>query len=51
VVKVTGWLGDRLIVGLNPAPTLLWWRPCGVAWDAIPKPMVEYINPDFFWME
>jgi hypothetical protein len=22
-------------------------RPCGVAWDAVPEPMVEYIDPDF----
>ena len=21
--------------------------PCCVAWDAVPKPMVEYIDPDF----
>jgi hypothetical protein len=23
-------------------------RPCGVAWDAVPEPMVEYIDPGFF---
>ncbi len=22
-------------------------RPCGVAWDAVPEPMVEYIDPNF----
>jgi hypothetical protein len=21
-------------------------RPCGVAWDAVREPMVEYIDPD-----
>ncbi len=25
----------------------LWWRPCCVAWDTAPEPMVEYIDPGF----
>jgi hypothetical protein len=36
-----------LIVSSNPISAHLWGRPCGVAWDAVPEPMVEYINPDF----
>jgi hypothetical protein len=40
--------GNRLIVSSNPTPARLWRRPCGVAWDAVPEPMVEYIDPDFY---
>ncbi len=42
--------GDLLIVSLNPTSARLWWSPCGVAWDAIPEPMVEfeYIDPYFY---
>lgn len=36
------------IVCLNPTSARLWWRPCGVAWDAVPDQMVEYINKGFF---
>jgi hypothetical protein len=32
---------------INPTSARLWRRPCGVAWDAVPEPMVEYIYPDF----
>jgi hypothetical protein len=39
--------GNRLIASLNPISARLWRRPCGVAWDAVPEPMVEYIVPDF----
>jgi hypothetical protein len=28
-----------------------WQRPCGLAWDAVPEPMVEYIDPYFFLMQ
>ncbi len=42
------WAGNRLIVGSNPASARLYRRPCasGVAWDAVPKLMVEYFDPD-----
>ncbi len=33
---------------VNPTSARLWRRPCGVAWDAAPEPMIEYIDPDFF---
>jgi hypothetical protein len=36
-----------MIVRSNPTSAHLWWRPCGVAWDAVPDPMVEYISPNF----
>jgi hypothetical protein len=43
--------GNRVIAGSNPTSAHLWRRPCGVAWDAVPEPMVEYIDPGFssFW--
>ena len=41
------WAGNRLIVSLHPTSARLRRRPCGVAWDADPEPMVEYIDPDF----
>jgi hypothetical protein len=31
----------------EPYPARLWWRPRGVAWDAVPESMVENINPNF----
>ncbi len=37
-----------LIVRSNPTSARLWRRPCGVAWDAVPEPMVEYIDREFF---
>jgi hypothetical protein len=37
--------GNRLIISLNPKFARLWLRPCGAAWDAVPKQMVEYFNP------
>jgi hypothetical protein len=40
--------GNRMIASSNPASARLWRRPCGVAWDAVPEPMVEYIDPGFF---
>jgi hypothetical protein len=39
--------GNRLIVSSNPTSARLWLLPCGVAWDAVSKPMVEYIDPEF----
>jgi hypothetical protein len=45
VVKTSGWQSfDRQF---DPTSVNLWRRPCGVAWDAVPKPMIEYIDPDF----
>ncbi len=45
VVMALGWQSfDRQV---EPYPTLLWQRPCGVAWNAVPEPMVEYVDPDF----
>ncbi len=42
--------GNGLIVSSNPTPSRLWRRPCGVAWDAVPEPMVEYIDLDFYFI-
>jgi hypothetical protein len=36
---------SRLISSSNPTSACLWSLPYGVAWDAIPEPMVEYIDP------
>ncbi len=39
---VSGWQSfDRQI---KPYPERLWLRPCGVAWEAVPEPKVEYIE-------
>jgi hypothetical protein len=40
--------GNRLIASSNPTSARRWRRPCGVAWDAVPEPMVEYIDPGFY---
>ncbi len=32
----------------EPYPARLLWRPRGVAYDAIPESMQEYISPPFF---
>ncbi len=40
------WAGNRLIVSLTPISARIWF-PCGVEWDAILEPMVEYIVPKF----
>jgi hypothetical protein len=37
--------GNRLVVTLNPTSARLWLRPRGMAWGAVPKAMVEYIDP------
>jgi hypothetical protein len=45
MVKALGWQSfDRQF---EPTSARLWWLPCGVAWDAVPEPMVEYIGPNF----
>jgi hypothetical protein len=45
MVMASGWQSfDRQF---EPYLRALWRRPCGVAWDAVPEPMVEYIDPDF----
>ncbi len=38
----------RYIVNLNPTSARLWRHPRGVAWDAVPEVMVEYIFPELF---
>ncbi len=40
--------GDRLIASLNPTPARQRLCPCGVALDAVPNLMVEYINKGIF---
>jgi hypothetical protein len=46
----TGWQSfDRQFEPSNPTSARLWQRPCGVAWDAVPEPMVEFIDPDFLF--
>jgi hypothetical protein len=41
--------GNRLIISLSPILRVYGsWLPCGVAWDAVPEQMEEYINPDFY---
>jgi hypothetical protein len=41
--------GSHLIASSNfePAPARLWRRPRGVAWEAVPEPMIEYIDHYF----
>ncbi len=47
-VKASGWqLVGRLV---DPTSARLWLRPCSVVWCAVPKPMVEYINPEFCYL-
>ncbi len=43
--------GNRLIVSSNPTTARLWLRPRDVAWDAVPESMIEYIDPDFLFLE
>jgi hypothetical protein len=42
VVKASGWNSFDYISS-NPNSA----RVCGVAWDAVPKPRVKHIDPDF----
>ncbi len=41
--------GNRLIVSSTPTSARLWRRPYGVAWDAVPEPIVKHIDPDFVY--
>jgi hypothetical protein len=43
MVKASGW--QSIYRQFKPYLRAFWRRHCGVAWEAVPETMVEYIDP------